>query len=263
MDLIRSGPSWVFSWDKAHIWEQTSIVHLGSGWEMATLILPHASNRHVKCLQLQRLTEKFCKSFSVLTSGLCALLMICKYLHYLYFELCQWLLRYVGEFGHKDSQNAFVLVTVITKSLKHHKIISNLRPNEFISFCLEISLRPIFTCYFLCGFILCAFHWEYVEIALIFEWIQGILEAHFVLPVFILIFSLCFENSTLEWNFLLSSLCLSFCVSVCLFGLNPEHLIRQGLCSHSTIPSCYLPDILPLPVCSHIHSTQSSPSVMN
>lgn len=146
MDLVRLGPSWVFSRDKAHIWEQTSIVHLGSGWEMVTLISLYASNRHAECLQLQRLTEEFCRSFSVLTSGLCALLMICKYLHSLYFELCRWLLRYVGEFGHKDSQNASFLVTLITKSLKHHKIISNLRRNEFIAFCLGISSRPTFTC---------------------------------------------------------------------------------------------------------------------
>lgn len=214
MDLVRPGPSWVFSWDKAHMWEQTHIVHLGSGWEMVTLILPHASNRHAKCLQLQRFTEEFCKSFSVLTGGLCAWLMICKYLHYLCFELCRWLLRYVGEFGHKDSQNASFLVTVITKSLKHHEVISSLRPNEFLSFCLGISSRPLFVCYFLCGLILCAFHWEYAEVALIFEWIQGILEVHFVLLVCILIFSLCFENSTQEWNFCLSSFCLSLSVSL-------------------------------------------------
>lgn len=249
MDLVWPGPSWVFSWDKARIWEQTSTIHLGSGWEMVTLILPHASNRHVKCLQFQRLNEEFCRSFSVLNSGLCALLMICKYLHYLFFERCRWLLRYVAEFGHKDSQNASFSVTLITKSWKHHKIISNSTPNEFISFCLGISSRP-FTCNFLCGFILCAFHWEYAEFASIFEWIQGILEVHFVLPVFI--FSLCFEYSTLEWNFLLSSLSLFF-LCLCLFGLNPEHLIRQGLCSNSTIPSCYLLEILPLPICSHIH----------
>lgn len=140
--------------------------------------------------------------------------MICKYLLYFCFELCRWLLWYVGEFGHKDSQNASFLVTVITKSLKHHEIISGLRPNEFLSFCLGISSRPVFTCYFLCGFILCAFHWEYAEVALIFEWIQGILEVHLVLLVCILIFSLCFESSTLEWNFCLSSFCLSLSVSL-------------------------------------------------
>lgn len=231
---------------------------------MVMLILPHAPNRHAKCLQLQRFTEEFCKSFSVLTGGLCAWLMICKYLHYLCFELCRWLLRYVGEFGHKDSQNASFLVTVITKSLKHHEVISSLRPNEFLSFCLGISSRPLFVCLLsvwidpLClSLRICRSCFNIWVNPRYFR--SALCTSCMYTYIFIMFWKFYSRVELLSFFFL----SLSFCVSVCLFGLNPEHLIRQGLCSHSTIPNCYLVEILSCPVCSHVHSIQSSPSVMN